>query len=333
MPEHLVTQSRDRSESIGGLIAQATMRALLVLFCAALSFLPAAARAQSPQYNQSELDGLLAPVALYPDPVLSQVLAAAVAPDQIAEAAQWTRMNRGMTGDDALRAVQDRGWQPAVAALVAYPELLERMADSPQWTFDLGNAYLAQQGEVMATVQALRQRAYASGSLQSDAQQTVQYYGSYVAVLPAVPNVYYVRYYDPFVVYGPAWRPAYRPVYWRPWAPRPVFVTKNVFVAPRNVAVQPYHRVPEANRQPIVQSRTAPPVFRNPVPFRNSAPFQNSQLQGNVVVQPYHRVPEANRQPIVQSHVAPAFPQQQRHEQRGDSRRDTARQQQRSGRS
>jgi hypothetical protein len=285
------------------------MRILLLLFCAALSFLPAAARAQSPEYNpqyshlydQAELDGLVAPVALYPDQVLSAVLAAAVAPNEIAEAAQWTRVNRGMTGDDALRAVQNRAWQPAVKSLVAYPELLESMAESPQWTLDLGNAYVSQPAQVMATVQALRQRAYASGYLQSDAQQTVQYYGSTVAVLPTVPNVYYVRYYDPLVVYGPFWRPAYRPVYWRPWAPHAVFVTNNVFVAQRNVIVQPYRRVPEANRQPIIQSRTETPAFRNPAPFRNP------QIQGNVVAQPFRRVPEANRQPIVQSRTPAGF--------------------------
>src|SRR5712671_6106799 len=153
---------------------RATMRFLLILFCAALSFLPAAARAQSPQYGSPQLEPLLAPVALYPDAVLSQVLAASLAPAEIAEAAQWTRMNRGMSGDDALRAVQDRGWQPAVAALVAYPELLESMADSPQWVFDLGSAYATQPEQVMATVQALRQRAYASGALQSNAEQVVQ---------------------------------------------------------------------------------------------------------------------------------------------------------------
>jgi len=290
----------------------ATMRILLILFCAALSFLPAAARAQSPQYNPPQMEALLAPVALYPDPVLLQVLAASVAPGEIAEAAQWTRVNRGMSGDDAVRAVQDRGWQPAVAALVAYPELLESMADSPQWIIDLGNAYFAQPAQVMATVQALRQRAYASGSLQSDAQQTVQSYGQTIAVLPAVPNVYYVRYYDPFVVYGPFWRPAYRPVYWRPWAPRPVFVTNNVYVAQRNLGAQAY--------------------FRNPAQFRSPA------LRGNVVVQPYHRVPEANRQPIVQSRTPAAFTGAGFHSGHGQQFRQNAAagrqaQQQRNGRS
>jgi hypothetical protein len=214
-----------------------------------------------------------------------------------------------MSGDYAVRAVQDRGWQPAVAALVAYPELLESMADSPQWIIDLGNAYIDQPAQLMATVQALRQRAYASGSLQSDAEQTVRSYGQTIAVLPAVPNVYCVRYYDPFVVYGPFWRPAYRPVYWRPWAPRPVFVTNNVYVAQRNLAAQHYHRVPESQRQPIIQSRPT----------------------GNVVVQPYHRVPEANRQPIVQSRTPAAFagPAFHRQEQRQNSGNGQAQRQQR----
>src|ERR1700682_190286 len=129
------------------------MRILLLLFCAALSFLPAAARAQSPEYNpqysrlydQAELDGLVAPVAVYAD--------------------------RGRSAVLSVRAVQSGAWQPAVKSLVAYPELLESMAESPQWTLDLGNAYVSQPAQVMATVQALRQRAYASGSLRRDAEQ------------------------------------------------------------------------------------------------------------------------------------------------------------------
>jgi hypothetical protein len=305
------------------------MRFLPVLFCAALSFLPATLRAQTPQYDPqpagvydpAQLDSLLAPVALYPDAVLAQLLAAAATPDQVAEAAYWTRMNRGMTGDDAVRAVQDRPWQPAVKALVAYPDLLERMADSPQWTVDLGNAYLSQPALVMATVQTLRERAYASGYLHSDAEQTVQYYGSTVSVLPAVPNVYYVRYYDPLVVYGSAWRPVYRPVYWRPWAPRPVFVTNVVVphrvvvphsvVAPRavpriqgNVVVRPYHRIPEANRQPIVQSRGQPivqsrvapafshPAFSNPS-FQNHSPLRPAQPQHQRQQHPHRGYPHS----------------------------------------
>src|ERR1700704_6550190 len=135
------------------------MRFLILLFCAALSFLPRLAQAQAPRYEQAQLEALLAPVALYPDDVVRLVLDASTAPGEIAEAAQWSRVNRGMTGEDAVRAVQDRPWQPSVKALAAYPDLLERMAESPQWTFDLGNAWLGQQAEVMNTVQVLRQRA------------------------------------------------------------------------------------------------------------------------------------------------------------------------------
>lgn len=257
-----------------------------------MSFLPAAARAQqgydpqrqtygdAPQqrpYSQAELDALLAPVALYPDDVIRLMLDASTAPDEIAEAAQWSRVNQGMTGEDAVRAVQGYRWQPSVKALVAYSDLLERMAESPQWVLDLGHAWLGQQANVMDTVQALRQRAHASGALRSDAYQTVQSSGRGITVVPARPYIYYVPYYDPLVIYGGWWWPAYRPVFWRPWNPRPVFVT-NVVVVNRGfrppavfahrqnrVQLQPFHRVPEANRQPIVQSR-GQPIVRSHVP-------------------------------------------------------------------
>jgi hypothetical protein len=207
-----------------------------------------------------------------------------------------------MTGDDAIAAVQDRPWQPAVKTLVAYPDLLERMADSPQWTYDLGNAYLAQEEQVIETVQALRQRAAASGYLRSDGYQSVQTYGHAVAVLPAVSHVYYVRYYDPLVVYGP-WRQHHRPVYWRPWAPRPVFVSNVVVVHPR-------HHRPHYHQQPQHRPPHRPPAQHRP-------PHHASP-------QPYHRVPEAQRQPIVQSRVQPAFPQNPNHhrQQRAEPRRE-----------
>lgn len=280
------------------------MRIFFLLVCAALSFLPAAAGAQARAYTEPELEGLLAPIALYPDAVLSNVLAAAVTPDQVAQAAEWSRMNRGMTPEDAVRAVQGEPWQPAVKALVAYPDLLEQMAQSPQWTFDLGNAYLGQPAETNAAVQNLRQRAYAQGSLQSDPYQSVQYAGPSIVVVPATSYVY-VRYYDPWVVYGPSWRPAYRPVYWRPWVSRPVYVNRVVVRnGPPSPAVR-FQRQQFAQRQPPLQQRQ--PAF---------------------VRQEFHRVPESRRQPIVQSHVPAAFPQHQRpalnHPQHSESRQHQA---------
>ncbi|HMC34949.1 MAG TPA: DUF3300 domain-containing protein, partial [Myxococcales bacterium] len=198
------------------------MRALLLAFCLLLPLAPA--QAQSRLYSQPELDALLAPIALYPDPLLSQILTAAVYPDQVAQAAGWSRRNPGVSGDDAVQMVQDQPWEPSVKALVAYPDVLARMGESPRWTSDLGNAFLGQQTQTMATVQALRQRAQASGYLRSDGEQYVYQQDQAIAVQPVYPQYVYVRYYDPLVVYGTWWWPAYRPVFWRPWAPRVVFV-------------------------------------------------------------------------------------------------------------
>src|SRR5438034_11104606 len=147
------------------------MRTLLLALCLLLPLAPA--HAQSRLYSQPELDALLAPVALYPDALLSQILAAAVYPDQVAQASDWSRRNPGVSGDDAVQMVQDQPWEPSVKALVAYPDVLARMGESPQWTVDLGNAFLGQQTQTMATVQALRQRAQASGYLRSDGEQQI----------------------------------------------------------------------------------------------------------------------------------------------------------------
>ena len=262
------------------------MRTLLLALCLLLPLAPA--HAQQRLYSQPELDALLAPVALYPDPLLSQILAAAVYPDQVAQAADWSRRNPGVSGDDAVQMVQDQPWEPSVKALVAYPDVLARMGESPQWTADLGNAFLGQQTQTMATVQALRQRAQASGYLRSDGEQQVYQQGPAIAVQPVYPQYMYVRYYDPLVVYGPWWWPAYRPVFWRPWAPRVVFVnhvnivSRSAFVTRARVWSRPWHNVPESQRSPIIQSSPRPNATWRPVP-------------------------EAQRQPIIQSTPRPQW--------------------------
>lgn len=196
-------------------IARKLFAALLALLIAA----PVFAQAQR-TYSQPELDQMLAPIALYPDPLLSQVLMAATYPDEVAEAARWSRANPGLQGDDAVRAVQNEGWDPSVQSLVAFPQVLARMAENPGWTRRLGETFLAQEPHVMDTVQQLRRRAEATGNLQSNEQLDVQHQGQIIVVQPASPQYIYVPYYDPFVVYGPWWWPAYQPVYWSPW-PRP----------------------------------------------------------------------------------------------------------------
>ena len=285
------------------------MRLLLTLFCTAALIVPAAARAQ----DQAQLDALLAPIALYPDDVVRLVVDAATAPEEIAEAAQWSRNNQGMTADDSVRAVDGYAWRPSVKALVAYPDLLQRMADSPQWTYDLGNTWLAQQPQVMATIQALRQRAYASGNLKSDPYQTVQSTDQGIAVVPAMPYIYYVPYYNPLVVYGGWWwGPAYRPVYWRPWYARPVFVTRvavvnrsfhgpRVFVPNRvqhNGPPSPAVRMQQQSRQFVARQQAQ----RQPAP---AVQMQNGHRMVGTSFRPPSR-PPVHVQPYVQSHGGPA---------------------------
>jgi hypothetical protein len=206
-------------------------RWIALVLLAALAVWQAPSQAQARVYNQAELDALLAPVALYPDAVLSNILVAATYADDLHEAAAWSRTNSSLTGEDAVRAAEPMPWHPSVKALLAFPDLLARMDQSPQWTADLGAAFLEQEPYVMDTVQRLRRRAQASGSLQSNEQYSVEQQGGTIAVYPAQPQVVYVPYYDPYVVYGPWWWPAYRPVFWQPWLARPaVFVSTRVFV-------------------------------------------------------------------------------------------------------
>jgi hypothetical protein len=184
-----------------------------------------APQAQQRAFSQAELDQMLAPVALYPDALLSQILMASTYPVEVVEAARWTRANPGLRGDAAVRAVQNQDWDPSVQSLVAFPQILQRMDENLGWTEDLGEAFLAQEPEVMDSVQQLRQRAYAAGHLRSTPQIRVVNEGPLIYLRPVQPEVVYVPYYDPLVVYGD-WRwPGYRPVAWAPWPgyvrPRP----------------------------------------------------------------------------------------------------------------
>src|SRR5688572_20564528 len=166
-----------------------------LLLCAGLAFSQGPAHAQQRLYHQAELDAMLAPIALYPDGLLSQVLIAATYPDEVAEAARWSRDNPQIGGQDAVRAVGDMDWDASVKSLVAFPDVLARMDESPQWTRDLGQAFLQQEPHVMDTVQGLRKRARSSGYLQSNDQYAVQQQGDAIVVQPVQPNVVYVNYY------------------------------------------------------------------------------------------------------------------------------------------
>lgn len=173
--------------------------------------------AQHQAYSQAELDRMLAPIALYPDGLLSQVLMAATYPLEVVEAARWTRSHPGLRGDEAVRAVQDRDWDPSVKSLVAFPNILQRMDENLDWTRSLGDAFLEQEPYVMDTVQQLRQRARAAGTLVPDERLRVLEDRGRVIIEPVRADTIYVPYYDPRVVYGPWWWPSYQPVHWAPW--------------------------------------------------------------------------------------------------------------------
>lgn len=243
-------------------------------------------------YSQAELDALLAPVALQTDGVLSQVLMAATYPEDVAAAAAFSRANPHLRGDDAVRAAEQEPWDPSVKSLLAFPELLARMDESPQWLRDLGEAFLGQQAQVMDTVQGLRRRAQANGQLVSSGETAVYQQGEAIVVQPRA-QVVYVRYYDPFIVYGPWWwGPHYRPVLWRPWSPYPVTVAHGFFYS----APDWHHRHVRVVHRPVH-------VHRNHyvVPGKWQHRAQVHRAQG-VTVRPHVRVPEAQRRPIVQQH-------------------------------
>jgi Protein of unknown function (DUF3300) len=176
----------------------------IVLLTVVLAVIAAPAFAQGPpMYPPQELERLVSRIALYPDPLLAQVLAAATFPDQIFDAARWADQHHYLTGDDLARAIaEDRlPWDPSIQALLPFSSVLDMMAGDMGWTNALGNAFLSQREEVMETVQRLRRQAWDFGYLRSNGQIVVSG-GPYVEILPANPAFVCVPYYDPVVVFA-----------------------------------------------------------------------------------------------------------------------------------
>jgi hypothetical protein len=165
---------------------------------------------------QDELDALVAPIALYPDQLLAQVLMASTYPLEIVMAARFVQQNPSLAGDALDQALRDQNWDPSVLSLTAYPQVLVMMNDKLDWTQRLGDAFLANQQQVMDTVQALRSRAQAARNLQNTQQQTVTNQEGFIDIEPAQPEYVYVPVYDPRVIYGPWSDPVYQPDYWYP---------------------------------------------------------------------------------------------------------------------
>ena len=165
---------------------------------------PPAQNLAAPTYPPAELDRIVSPIALYPDPLLAQVLAAATFPADIPDAARWADEHHYLTGAQLTAAITaDRlSWDPSVQALLPFPSVLEMMASTMPWTQELGDAFLAQRADVMDAVQRMRQQAQRYGYLRSNAQVTVSQ-GPYVEILPVDSGFIDVPYYDPHIVFAP----------------------------------------------------------------------------------------------------------------------------------
>lgn len=174
---------------------------------------------QAAKIPNDQLDSLVAPIALYPDPLLAQVLAASTYPLEIMQLQQWLTKNPGLKDKGLEDAVMKQSWDPTVQALAALPDVVKRLADDIQWTTDLGNAVLAQQSDVMDAVQRMRAKAQTKGNLKSTEQQKVETQvvenKSVIVIEQAKPDVVYVPSYEPTVVYGPPVYP-YPPIAYPP---------------------------------------------------------------------------------------------------------------------
>ena len=167
-------------------------------------------------FKPEEIDALVAPIALYPDDLLSQIFMASTYPLEVVQANRWASQNQNLKGDALAEGLEKQDWDPSVKSLVNFPEVLSKMSDKLDWTQKLGDAFLEQQKDVMDAVQRLRAKAQAAGNLQTTEQQKVIVEEKVIKIEPASPQVVYVPTYNPTVVYG-AWPyPAYPPYPWYP---------------------------------------------------------------------------------------------------------------------
>ncbi|HEY7658089.1 MAG TPA: DUF3300 domain-containing protein [Burkholderiales bacterium] len=215
------------------------LRNLAASFLAALVALVLPLRAQEPAaFKKEEIEQLVAPIALYPDALVAQVLMASTYPLEVVQAARWSKSNPELKDKALQDALEKQHWDPSVKSLTAFPGTLAMMSERLDWTQKLGDAFLAQQKEVLAAVQQLRSRAQAAGNLKSTKEQKVtveqQEGTTVIKIEPTDPQVVYVPTYNSTVVYGPWPYPAYPPYYWPPpvyYAPGTVFFGFTIGIA------------------------------------------------------------------------------------------------------
>jgi hypothetical protein len=228
--------AKQRSVTMGTTRGAAAFQSLLVILCAialipgdTLAYMPPPQQAagststsptQSAKIPPDQMDSLVAPIALYPDPLLAQILAASTYPLEIIQLQQWLANHKDLKDKALADAVAKEGWDASIQAMAALPDVVNRLANDIKWTADLGNAFLAQQGEVMDAVQRMRKKAQDKGNLKTTEQQKVETKvvenKSVIVIQQANPEVVYVPSYNPVVVYGPPVYPYY-PLYYPGW--------------------------------------------------------------------------------------------------------------------
>jgi hypothetical protein len=259
-------------------------------------------------FTQEQLDQMLAPIALYPDPLLAQILMASTYPGEFTEAVAWSKANPNAKGDDAVKQVQNKPWDPSVQALVAFPQVLAMLGQDPVAVQRLGDAFLAQPDDLMAAVQRLRHQAQAAGNLESNQYQnvTVQNYpapaatpteaapapASAIIIQPADPQVVYVPTYNPTTTYGTWPYPASPPAYYPPppaYYPGQALLTGLAFGAgvaivgslwgdcdwgnnDVDIDVERYNNINGNNRINVNQNK-----FQHNSAHRNGVPYRDSR--------------------------------------------------------
>lgn len=272
--------------------------ALVALVCdMRVSAQESAAPPAPPTLGAEQVAQLIAPIALYPDTLLGQVLTASTYPLEVVKAARWAKDNPNVKGEALESAMQQQPWDPSVKALTAVPQVLTMMSDQLDWTQSLGDAYLAQPDDIAAAVQQLRARADGAGNLKSSKEVQVRRVPApavvgappepdYYIIEPVTPDVVYVPIYDPYLVYGVWPYAAYRPFYWYP--PGYVAVGVLAYGAPivvgaalwatydwraRRVAVD-VHRFNRFNRTAIAGA-----TWQHNPRHRGNLPYSHAALQ------------------------------------------------------
>ena len=209
------------------------LRATAAFVAACLLAVAPARAAEPPPFTAAELAQMLAPIALFPDALLSQVLMASTYPSDVAQAVDWAYAHRKLEGDAAVKAVQDKPWDPSVQSLVAFPQVLAMFGENPQWVHDLGDAFLDQSGAVMDSVQFLRAKAKEAGNLASNEYQVIAVEPAppppqvivvnapppptqIITIVPARPQVVFVPIFNPVWAFGPWWHPRFPPFFFPP---------------------------------------------------------------------------------------------------------------------